>query len=117
MSIIQIALPQTRLEVERESPDKELVSIDLFNNQLNQFETFELNRDLLNPPILPIQVEQTDLELSDSIKLDLDDTVVLFLSDEGEEFEGMQTYFFPIFKEIVNPQVSYVRFDTQFTEL
>jgi hypothetical protein len=117
MSIIQIALPQTRLEVTKESPDKEVVSVDLFNNGLNQFETFELNRNLLNPPIIPIQVEQADLELKDSIKIDLDDTIILFLSDDGEPYEETQTYFFPIFREIINPEITYTRFDTEFTEL
>jgi hypothetical protein len=117
MSIIQIALPQTRLDVTKESPDTQLVSIDLFNNGLNQFETFELNRNLLNPPILPIEVEQKDLELEDSIKVDLDSTIVLFLPDEQDPYEGEQTYFFPIFREIINPDVSFTRFDTEFTEL
>lgn len=117
MSIIQIAIPQTRIEVDKESPDKELVSVDLFNNGLNQFETFELNKDLLSPPILPIEVEQEDLELSDSIKVDLDQTVVIFLPDAGDAYEDEQTYFFPIFREIINPTISYTRFDTEFTEL
>jgi hypothetical protein len=117
MSIIQIALPQTRLDVTKESPDKTVVSVDLFNNGLNQFETFELNRNLLNPPILPIQVEQEDLELSNSIKVDLDNTIIVFLSDDGEQYDGTQTYFFPIFREIINPEISYTRFDTEFTEL
>jgi hypothetical protein len=117
MSIIQIAIPQTRIDVERESPDKRLVSVDLFNNGINQFETFELNKDLVSPALIPIQVEVDDLELSDSIKIDLDNTIVLFLPEEGEQYEKDQIYFFPIFRELVNPQVALTRFNTEFTEL
>ncbi len=117
MNIIQIAIPQTRIESTKESPDKELVTVDLFNNGLNQFETFELNKDLLNPPIIPISVETADLKLEDSIKVDLDTKVVVFLTEDNSRYENEQEYFFPIFREIINPDISYARFDTTFSEL
>ncbi len=117
MNIIQIAIPQTRIETTKESPDKELVTVDLFNNGLNQFETFELNKNLLNPPILPISVETTDLRLEDSIKVDLDSKIVVFLTEDNTRYETEQEYFFPVFREILNPEITYTRFDTEFSEL
>lgn len=117
MNIIQVSIPQTRIETTKESPDKELVTVDLFNNGLNQFETFELNKDLLNPPILPISVETTDLKLEDSIKVDLDAKVVVFLKEDNTQYENPQEYFFPIFREILSPEITYTRFDTVFSEL
>lgn len=117
MNTIQIALPQTRIEVNKQSPDTSVVSVDLFNNGLGQFETFELNKDLLSPPILPISVETQDLELSDSIKIDLDNKVVVFLTEDRTRYENDQLYFFPIFREILNPEITYTRFNTEFTEL
>jgi hypothetical protein len=117
MNIIQIAIPQTRIETTKESPDKELVTVDLFNNGLNQFETFELNKNLLNPPILPISVETADLRLEDSIKVDLDSKIVVFLTEDNTRYEKEQEYFFPVFREILNPEITYTRFDTEFSEL
>jgi hypothetical protein len=117
MSIATKNIPKTSVLLDTQpNPTERIIQTDVFGNN-NTIEEFSLRTNLVHPQLVTSESDSEQLNIDNSVVVDVNNFVIIFKSISVTEGTGPQNYAFPSYLELLNYRKVLDQIDTDFSEL